>query len=256
MTSIGKVHDHPKVVVVLPAYNAANTLAQTISEIPRDCTDEVILVDDFSEDETVRVAKGLHLTTYRHLQNLGYGANQKTCYDAALAHGAGIVVMLHLDYQYDPKLIRYFVEYITDGYFDVMLGSRIRSYKETIDGGMPRYKYYANMALTLVENIVSRQNLSEWHTGFRAYRREVLESVGYHEFSDDFVFDSQMLFAIIENGFRIGEVPVPVRYLPENSSINWRRSVRYGFATLRVAGQFFLRRLFGARDRSSAAPPR
>lgn len=254
MTDAREQRNRPKVVVVLPAYNAANTLSKTVSEIPRDCADEVILVDDFSEDGTVRTANELHLATYRHRQNLGYGANQKTCYDIALAHGAGIVVMLHPDYQYDPKLIKYFVEYITDGYFDVMLGSRIRSYKETMDGGMPKYKYYANRTLTLIENVASRQNLSEWHTGFRAYRREVLESVGYRAFSDDFVFDSEMLFAIVEGGFRIGEVPVPVRYLPENSSINWRRSIRYGLSTLMVTGRFLGRRLFGRHPKNGAAP--
>ncbi len=233
----------PKIIVVLPAYNAQNTLRQTVADIPRDLVGEIILVDDFSKDETLSLAKDLHLTTFSHPQNLGYGANQKTCYDLALEHGADIVIMLHPDYQYDPKLIKYFVSYIEDGYFDVMLGSRIRSYKEAIDGGMPKYKYFANRGLTLIENIISRQNLSEWHTGFRAYRREVLESVEYKNFSNDFVFDSQMLFAIIEKGFRIGEIPVPVRYLPESSSINWHRSIFYGLATLGVAFKFLIKRL-------------
>lgn len=233
-----------KVIVVLPAYNAQNTLRQTVADIPRDLVDEIILVDDFSKDETLSLAKDLHLTTFSHPQNFGYGANQKTCYDLALGHGADIVVMLHPDYQYDPKLIKYFINYIEDGYFDVMLGSRIRSYKEAIDGGMPKYKYFANRGLTLIENIISRQNLSEWHTGFRAYRREVLEPIDYKNFSNDFVFDSQMLFAVIEKGFRIGEIPVPVRYLPESSSINWHRSVCYGLATLWVAFKFLINQLF------------
>lgn len=235
----------PKVIVVLPAYNAESTLEQTVADIPKNCVDEIILVDDFSQDKTLELAKKLCLITHRHSQNLGYGANQKTCYNLALERGAEIVIILHPDYQYDPKLIKFFLDYIKEGYFDVMLGSRIRSYHEAIAGGMPKYKYYANRILTLIENIISRHNLSEWHTGFRAYRKEVLQSVDYNKFSNDFVFDSQMLFGIIEKGFRIGEIPVPVRYRPESSSINWRRSIRYGLATLAVAMRFFFKRLFG-----------
>lgn len=230
----------PKVIVVLPAYNAESTLKQTVAEISKDLVNEIILVDDFSKDETLRLAKELNLTTYRHFQNLGYGANQKTCYHLALDHGADIVVMLHPDYQYDPKLIKYFIDFIKEGYFDVMLGSRVRSRKEALEGGMPKYKYYANRILTLIENIISGQNLTEWHTGMRAYKREVLEAINYNKFSNDFVFDSQMLFAICEKGFKIGEIPVPVRYLSQSSSINWQRSVQYGMATLGVALGFFL----------------
>jgi len=222
-----------KIIVVLPAYNAGVTLEKTIKDIPLNLTDEIILVDDKSNDNTLEIARKLNLTVYRHNQNKGYGANQKTCYDAAIAKGGDIIIMLHPDYQYDPKLINYFVEFIGNGYFDVMLGSRIRSRKEALAGGMPFYKYISNRFLTLVENVVSGQNLSEWHTGMRAYRREVLERVGYRKFSDDFVFDTQMLFKIIEAGYAIGEIPVPVRYFPEASSINLRRSIWYGLSTLR-----------------------
>lgn len=238
----------PKVIVVLPAYNAEATLRQTVSDISRDLVDEVILVDDFSRDETLKLAQELNLTTYRHFQNLGYGANQKTCYHLALEHGADIVVMLHPDYQYDPKLVRFFVDFIKEGYFDVMLGSRVRTRKEALEGGMPKYKYFANRILTLIENIISGQNLTEWHTGMRAYKREVLQDIDYNKFSNDFVFDSQMLFAICEKSFKIGEIPVPVRYLSQSSSINWLRSIRYGLATLGVAFGFFLNQRLKKRN--------
>lgn len=231
----------PRVIIVLPAYNATNTLKQTVEEIPKSRVSEIILVDDCSQDETLKLANELGLTIYRHFQNLGYGANQKTCYHLALERGADIVVMLHPDYQYDPKLIPYFVDFIKDGYFDVMLGSRIRTRSEAIAGGMPKYKYYANRLLTLIENIVSGQNLTEWHTGMRAYKREVLEAIDYNKFSNDFVFDTQMLFAIVERGFKIGEIPVPVRYLPQGSSISWQRSVSYGLETVAVAIGFLLK---------------
>ncbi|PJA93922.1 MAG: glycosyl transferase family 2, partial [Candidatus Komeilibacteria bacterium CG_4_9_14_3_um_filter_37_5] len=186
-----------KTIVVLPAYNAAKTLTQTVQDIPHDYVQEIILVDDCSKDETIEAAAALGLTIKQHHLNRGYGGNQKTCYDTALEHGADIVVMLHPDYQYDPKLIKYFVELIGDKYFDVMLGSRIRTRREALAGGMPPYKYYFNRLLSFGENIVSGQNLSEWHTGMRAYTKEVLKSINYHQFSEDFVFDSQMLFAII-----------------------------------------------------------
>lgn len=238
----------PKVIVVLPAYNAEATLRKTVEAIPKDQVDEILLVDDFSRDETLNLANELGLTIFRHYQNLGYGANQKTCYHLALEHGADIVVMLHPDYQYDPKLIPYFVDFIKDGYFDVMLGSRIRTRTEALEGGMPRYKYYANRILTLIENIISGQNLTEWHTGMRAYKREVLQAIDYNKFSNDFVFDSQMLFAIVEKGFKIGEIPVPVRYLSQSSSINWQRSIRYGLATLGVAFGFFLNQKLKQRN--------
>ena len=229
------INKKPKVVVVLPAYNAEDTLVKTINDIPAKEVDEIILVDDCSIDNTLKIAKKLKIQTIRHKKNLGYGGNQKTCYRAALKTGADIVVMLHPDYQYDPKLIKHFVDFIQEGYFDVMLGSRIRSRKETLAGGMPRYKYYSNRFLTIVENIVSGQNLSEWHTGMRAYSAKVLKDIDFNNFSDDFVFDSQLLFAVIKKGYAIGEIPVPVRYFKEASSINFKRSLIYGLHTLMIA---------------------
>jgi glycosyltransferase involved in cell wall biosynthesis len=233
----------PKVVVVLPAYNAQQTLERTIRDIPPGVVDELILVDDCSQDQTVSLAESLGLIVFRHPQNLGYGGNQKTCYREALARGADIVVMLHPDYQYDPKLIKHFVSFISEGYFDVMLGSRIRTRREALAGGMPQYKYVANRVLTLIENLVTGHNLSEWHTGMRAFSRQVLESIPYQTNSDDFVFDTQMLFQVVEARFKIGEIPVPVRYFPEASSINWFRSIQYGLATLRVAAGYLWRQL-------------
>ena len=234
---------NPKVIVVLPAYNAAKTLAKTVSEIPREIVSEIILVDDGSSDETCTVAKNMGLFIHKHYNNRGYGANQKTCYSIALERGADIVVMLHPDYQYDPKLIRYFVDFIKEDYFDVMLGSRIRSRREALAGGMPLYKYYANRFLTLVENLVSGYNLSEWHTGMRAYTRQALTSINFKNNSDDFVFDSQVLFQLIAKGFRIGEIPVPVRYSPEASSINFKRSLKYGLQTVVTALRYVTRTL-------------
>jgi glycosyltransferase involved in cell wall biosynthesis len=233
-----------KVIVVLPAYNAAKTLARTVADIPRNIIDEIILVDDGSSDETVHLAESLGLVVITHGRNSGYGANQKTCYRTALERGADIVVMLHPDYQYDPKLIKYFVGLIRENYFDLMLGSRIRSRREALAGGMPLYKYYANRFLTLIENLASGQNLSEWHTGMRAYTRDVLEHIDFAHNSNDFVFDSQVLFQAIEKKYRIGEIPVPVRYFPEASSINFVRSVKYGLQTLCVALTYWMNRLF------------
>ena len=195
-----------KIIVVLPAYNAAATLEITVNDLP-DFVDKIILVDDFSSDETSALARRLGLMVFEHDKNKGYGGNQKTCYQLALEQGADIIVMIHPDYQYDPKLVKYFAEFITDDCFDVMLGTRIRSRREALAGGMPRYKYISNRALTFFENMVSGYNLSEWHTGMRAYKREVLEKINWQKNSDDFVFDSQVLFQIIANNFRIGEIP-------------------------------------------------
>jgi glycosyltransferase involved in cell wall biosynthesis len=231
-----------KIIVVLPAYNAAATLAKTVSDLPS-MVDEIILVDDRSHDDTAALAESLGLFVFRHAKNRGYGGNQKTCYRLALERGADIVVMVHPDYQYDPRLVSYFASFIADNYFDVMLGSRIRSRRETLAGGMPIYKYYANRFLSLIENLVTGQNLSEWHTGMRAYSRAVLVSLDMDKASDDFIFDSQILFQIISRRWRIGEIPVPVRYFPEASSINWRRSLRYGLGTLFLAIAY----LFGYR---------
>ena len=232
-----------KVIVVFPAYYAEKTLERTVNDVPREIVDKMILVDDASNDQTVAIARKLGLTIHQHTRNLGYGANQKTCYRLALQEGADIIVMIHPDYQYDPKLIRYFIDFIADNYFDVMLGTRIRSRKEALAGGMPKYKYFANRILTFFENIISGQNLSEWHTGMRAYKREVLEHIPFEKNSDDFVFDSQILFQIVEKGYRIGEIPVPVRYFPEASSINFWQSLRYGAGTVAVAIQFLLRKI-------------
>jgi glycosyltransferase involved in cell wall biosynthesis len=225
------MYKNKKIIVILPAFNAFKTLKQTVSDIP-DLVDEIILVDDGSLDDTVSLAHKLGLTVFSHEHNLGYGANQKTCYNLALSHGADIIVMIHPDYQYDPKLIKYFVEFISDDYFDVMLGTRIRSRREALAGGMPIYKYIANRLLTLFQNAITGRNLSEWHTGMRGYKREVLESINWQKNSNDFVFDSQILFQIVGRGYRVGEIPVPVRYFKEASSINFRRSLKYGAQTV------------------------
>jgi len=225
------MYNQQKIIVVLPAYNAAETLARTVYDIPS-IVDEIILVDDKSSDETLVEAKRLGLFIYPREINGGYGANQKTCYKLALEHGADIIVMLHPDYQYDPKLIKYFAEFIGDNYFDVMLGTRIRSRREALAGGMPFYKYIFNRALTIFENFISGYNLSEWHTGMRAYKRDVLEKIKWQTNSDDFVFDSQVLFQIVKKQYRIGEIPAPVRYFKEASSINFWRSLKYGLGTV------------------------
>lgn len=232
-----------KTIVVLPAYEAEKTLEQTVREIPRDVVDEIILVDDASSDMTVQIAKSLDLIVEQHTMNKGYGGNQKTCYTLALERNADIIVMLHPDYQYDPKLIPHFVAFIKGNYFDVMLGTRIRTRKEALAGGMPKYKYFANRILTFFQNVITGQNLSEWHTGMRAYKREVLQTIDFKNNSDDFVFDSQVLFQIVEYGFRIGEIPVPVRYFPEASSINFARSLRYGIATVLAGLHYLIRRI-------------
>ena len=228
------MYNQQKIIVVLPAYNAATTLEMTVRDIPS-IVDEIILVDDKSNDETLIVAKKLSLFVHSREKNGGYGANQKDCYKLALEHGADIVVMIHPDYQYDPKLITFFAEFLTGGYFDIMLGTRIRSRQEALTGGMPFYKYLANRALTIFENFVSGYNLSEWHTGMRAYKKEVLEKIDWRSNSNDFVFDSEMLFKAVAHKYRIGEIPVSVRYFKEASSINFWRSVKYGLATVGVA---------------------
>lgn len=232
-----------KVVVVMPAYNAEKTLKKTFLDIPKNIVDEVIVVDDGSHDKTVQVAKELKLKTFIHPQNRGYGGNQKSCYTLALNEGADIVVMIHPDYQYDSSLTPEMIEPIIKDRFDIMLGSRIRARQEVLAGGMPLYKYFANRFLTLVENIVLGQNLSEYHTGFRAFDKRVLEKLPFHKFSDDFVFDSEFLVSAVQAQFRIGETPVPVRYFKEASSINFGRSTKYGLQTLQTLLKYILYRL-------------
>ena len=221
-----------KVIVIMPAYNAEKTLVKTYADIPKDVADEIILVDDGSRDKTVAIAKKLGIKTLTHPQNRGYGANQKTCYTLALNEGAKIVVMIHPDYQYDSTLTSEIIRPIQDNRFDIMLGSRIRTRQEALKGGMPLYKYVANRFLTSVQNIILGQNLSEYHTGFRAYNSKVLVKLPFHRFSDDFVFDQEFLISSIRAGFRIGEIPVPTRYFPEASQISFSRSVKYGLQTL------------------------
>jgi len=238
-----------KVVVVMPAYNAESTLEKTVNDIPEGVVDEIILVDDASKDNTVVIARKLGLTVIVHDKNLGYGANQKTCYDAAFKRGAGIVVMIHPDYQYDSRLIPIFTEIIEKEICDFVLGSRVRTRKEALNSGMPFYKYLSNRFLTILENIVTGQNLSEWHTGLRAFSRTVLETIPYHKNSNDFVFDSQFLLQAAYAGFIIGDLPVPCRYMEEASSINLKRSIVYGLGTINTLLQYVLQRLHLAKFR-------
>jgi glycosyltransferase involved in cell wall biosynthesis len=225
-----------RVIVVLPAYQAAKTLERTVAEIPHDIADEVLLVDDASTDDTVQVARSLRLRTVRHDRNLGYGGNQKTCYREALKLGADIVIMLHPDYQYSPKLVGAMAHMIASGHYDVVLGSRVLA-QSALAGGMPFYKYVFNRLLTFFQNLLMGQKLSEYHTGYRAFSRKVLESLPLHQNSDDFVFDNQMLCQAISAGYRIGEISCPTRYFTEASSINFRRSLIYGLGCLRCAWQ-------------------
>jgi glycosyltransferase involved in cell wall biosynthesis len=231
-----------KIVVVLPAYNAARTLEWTYNEIPFEFVDDVVLVDDASRDDTAAVAQRLGIHTIIHSENRGYGGNQKTCYRTALDLGADIVVMLHPDYQYTPKLITAMAAMIAYGEFDAVLASRILGIG-AIQGGMPRYKFYSNRFLTLVENLLLRHKLSEYHTGYRAFSREILEKLPLENNSDDFVFDNQMLAQLVWFGYRIGEVSCPTKYFPEASSINFRRSVIYGFGVLGTALSFRLAKM-------------
>jgi len=231
-----------KVVVVMPAYNAEKTLARTVGDIPAGSVDEIILVDDCSKDQTVIAAEKLGLHVIRHPNNRGYGGNQKTCYQAALDAGADIVVMIHPDYQYDARLVPYLTGLLKDNICDVVLGNRIRTRQEALGGGMPAYKYISNRFLTMVENFFMGQNLGEWHSGLRAYTRQVLETVPWNRNSDDFVFDCEFLVQAAAFGFRLGDIPAPARYFEEASSINFSRSVRYGLESLKSILRFHLHR--------------
>lgn len=229
-----------KIVVVMPAYHAEKTLELTYREIPFDVVDDVVLVDDASRDNTANKARELGIKhVIVHEKNLGYGGNQKTCYGKALELGADIVVMLHPDYQYTPKLITAMASMIASGEFDVVLGSRILG-TGALKGGMPLYKYVSNRFLTLIENLLLGQKLSEYHTGYRAFSREVLESLPLHENSNDFVFDNQMLAQAVFFGYRIGEITCPTKYFAEASSINFRRSVVYGIGVISTAFKYRL----------------
>lgn len=232
----------PKVIVVMPAYNAEKTLERTVADIPKGSADEIILVDDGSRDRTVEVSRRLGLRTIVHQRNLGYGGNQKTCYRAALEAGADIVVMIHPDYQYDARLVPFLTGLIKDDVCDVVLGNRIRTRWEALSGGMPVYKYVANRALTMVENLLMGQNLGEWHSGLRAYHRRVLEKIPFEKNSNDFVFDCEFLVQAAAFGFRLGDIPVTARYFQEASSINFQRSVRYGLASLGTVFRCYLHR--------------
>ena len=232
-----------KVVVVLPAYNAEKTVRRTVEEISSDIVDEIILVDDASQDDTVAVARSLGIThVIRHDSNRGYGANQKTCYRTALELDADIVVMLHPDYQYTPKLLPAMAMLVSSGLFPVVLGSRILG-GGAIAGGMPVYKYVANRVLTLFQNLCTGAKLSEYHTGYRAFSAEVLRSIDLEGNSDDFIFDNQMLAQVIHKGYRVGEITCPALYFEDASSINLARSVTYGLGVLGVSTQHLVSRL-------------
>ncbi len=235
--------NNKKIVVVLPAYNAEKTLEKTYNEIPMDIVDEIIIVDDASGDKTVEIAKKLnihHIIT--HDNNKGYGGNQKSCYNKALDIGADIVVMLHPDYQYTPKLIPSMVNLIANNVYPVVLGSRILG-NGALKGGMPYYKYVFNRFLTLFQNILIGEKLSEYHTGYRAFSRDVLEKINYNANSDDFVFDNQMLSQIVYAKFDIAEITCPTKYFPEASSINIKRSIKYGLGVMGTSVKHFLQRL-------------
>ncbi|KYG80145.1 glycosyltransferase involved in cell wall biosynthesis [Roseivirga ehrenbergii] len=236
-----------KIVVVMPAFNAERTLAQVYDEIPFSVVDEVILTDDFSKDNTLALAEGLGIKhVLRHDRNMGYGANQKTCYKKARELGADIVLMIHPDYQYTPKLIEAMSSIIANEVYPVVLGSRILG-KGALKGGMPRYKYIANRGLTLIQNVLMGQKLSEYHSGLRAFSIGVLNDLEFEEYSNDFIFDNEMLAQILYKDYEIAEVTCPTKYFPEASSINFKRSTIYGFGVLRVSFQYFLSKKFNVK---------
>jgi glycosyltransferase involved in cell wall biosynthesis len=236
------MNERPRIVVVLPAYNAAKTLEKTYADIPQDFVSKIILVDDVSQDKTVDIARSLGLSVIIHIQNRGYGGNQKTCYLEALKLQADIVVMLHPDHQYDSRLIPELVRPIIDGKADMVIGSRIMN-GMALEGGMPRWKFVSNRVLTIAENLVYRTHLTDGHSGFRAFSRRLLTTVPFLLNSDDFVFDSQMIAQAVRFGFQIAEIPVQARYFPEASSVNFRVSTIYGIKTLGVMSAFILQKM-------------
>ncbi|MCD6405813.1 MAG: glycosyltransferase family 2 protein [Planctomycetes bacterium] len=242
-----------RVVVVMPAYNAAKTLEKTFHDIPEGSADEVLLVDDASADETAEVARGLGIHVLQHPANRGYGGNQKTCYTEALSLGADIIVMLHPDYQYDPKRIPDIVRPIKEGAADLVLGSRLADGK-ALAGGMPLYKFISNRFLTIVENLVLGQHLTEMHTGYRAYSRRLLETIPFMTNSEGFVFDTQVIVQTAAFGFKIAEIPVPSKYIPEGSSIRFGASVAYGLGTLWTLVRYLLHKAHLKRDRLFRRP--
>jgi len=240
--------DNKKIVVVLPAYNAEKTLEKTFRDIPADMVDEVILTDDFSTDRTVEIARKIGIVhIVEHVDNRGYGANQKSCYQKALDLEADIIIMLHPDYQYNPKLIPAMSSLIATGVYDVVLGSRILG-KGAIKGGMPIYKYIFNRVLTTIQNVLMGQKLSEYHTGYRAYSRAVLEAIPFENNSDDFVFDNEILAQIFYKKFTIGEISCPAKYEKDSSSINFARSMKYGIGVVGVSFKYFFQR-FGIQSK-------
>ena len=241
--------NNKKIVVVLPAYNAEKTLEMTYNEIPFDIVDEVILTDDSSRDETVRIGEQIGIKhIIKHDRNKGYGGNQKTCYNKALELGADIVIMLHPDYQYTPRLIHSLSYLIANNVYPVAIGSRILG-KGALKGGMPWYKYFANRFLTLFQNVFMNQKLSEYHTGYRAFSKDVLQSVNYNSNSDDFIFDNQMIAQIFFKKFEIAEVTCPTKYFEEASSINIRRSMKYGFGVMGVSLLYFFNKIGIAKSK-------
>lgn len=232
-----------KVIVVMPAYNASKTLKRTLKDIPKGIVNEIILVDDKSTDTTVEIAKELGITVIEHGKNQGYGGNQKTCYREALKRGADIVIMIHPDYQYDSSLTAELIRPIALGRFDIMFGSRIRTRKEALQGGMPLIKYYLNRLVSLIENIILEVNFTEHFSGFRAYSRKTLETIPFEKFSNDFVFDQQLMISAIARGFKISEYPVPVRYFSESSSIHYLAGTKFLLETFGVLWLYILYRM-------------
>jgi len=228
-----------RVTVVMPAYNAEKTLEKTYNEIPHDIVDDIILTDDASKDRTAEIARKLNIKTFVHMKNKGYGGNQKTCYQEALRIESDIIIMLHPDYQYTPKLITAMASMIAYGVFDAIIASRILGNK-AVDGGMPLYKYISNRFLTAVENFIIQQKLSEYHTGYRAFSAEVLKKIPLLENSDDFVFDNEMLLQTMYFGFNVGEVSCPAKYFDDASSISFRRSVTYGIGVIHTSIKYFM----------------